>query len=64
MEKETILDDALAFESIKENSRQRYKKVWTDFKSLADQSRNWEENAPSEDELMRYLRFLRNERKS
>ena len=64
MEKEKILDDALAFESIKENSRRRYKKVWTDFKSLADQSRNWEENAPKEDEVMRDIKFLRNERKS
>ena len=64
MDNEEILNDTLAFESIKEHSCQRYKKVWTDFKSLADMSQNWEEIEPTEEEVMNYIKFLRNEKKS
>ena len=34
------------------------------FKSLADISRNWDEKAPTEDEVMNFIKFLRNEKMS
>ena len=64
MDKEKVLEDSLAFESIKENSRPRYKKVWPDFKSFVGASRNWDESEPTEDEVMSWAKFLWNEKKA
>ena len=53
-----ILDDKQALEGIKEKSRGTYQKVWTSFKQMGQAERDWETHAPSEEEIITYVRFV------
>ena len=56
-----ILSDGDAFESIKENSRQLYKKTWNKFVMFNDKSDEIQYRVPSKIDLMNYMKNLRNE---
>ena len=59
----SIYTDNVAIEAIKEPSRQRYLKIWEEFKSLSSNAMEFENRMPNEDELTDYFRYLRMERK-
>ena len=59
-----ILSDELAFETVAEASRGRYKKAWEEFKGFSIFSCEFETRMPSESELLEYFKHLRNEKKS
>ena len=59
----TIYSDAIAFEGVKEPSRKKYLKVWSDFKERAVNSGGFEERMPTEDEFAEHFRYLRLEKK-
>ena len=49
-----LLDDEEAFEAIKEVNRQKYEKVWTDFKVFLEEI-DLNKAIPSEDDVLRCL---------
>ena len=53
-----ILDDTRALEGIKEKSRASYKKVWIEFKQMGPSERDWESHAPTEEEIINYVRLV------
>ena len=59
----SIYTDNVAIEAIKEPSRQRYLKIWEEFKSRSSNAMEFENRMPNEDELTDYFRYLRMERK-
>ena len=54
--------DQLALESIKEKSRPRYEKIWGDFKGFVGPVKDWDVEVPTEDEVLRFVRWLRLEK--
>ena len=59
-----ILSDELAFLTIAEASRGRYKKVWEEFTRFSNSSDDFEKRMPSENELLEYFQHLRNKKKN
>ena len=53
-----IHNDTLAMEGIKEKSRPRYEQVWNAFKNLAGTDRDWDTEAPTEEEVLNYIRLV------
>ena len=61
MEGAVIQDDITVLLSIKEKTRPRYGKLWEEFKQFSD--RDFAEKVPAEDDILKYIRFLREDRK-
>lgn len=58
-----VYSDDIAIEAIKEPSRKRYLKLWSEFKDKASNSGDFDMRMPTEDELADYFRYLRIEKK-
>ena len=61
MEGAVIQDDITALLSIKEKTRPRYGKLWEEFKQFSD--KDFAEKVPAEDDILKYIRFLQEDRK-
>ena len=59
-----ILDDATAFESLKEGSRAKHAKLWKEFKEYSGTGRNYEEEIPKEEDVLEWMRHWRNDLKA
>ena len=58
----SIQSDEESYLSIKEPTREKYKKTWTDFKKWSSISDKLETRPLTEDEILRYICFLREEK--
>ena len=57
-----IQDDSTALQSIKEPSRPRYAKIWTQFKDFSGAGDELHRRVPSEDEVLAFIRHLRHDK--